>query len=227
MDKFIVKRARIDDKTSTGISRTGTAGVTASSATTSTTVTASEEIPVVHRDPQAVDAEAMEPATTLAQRGSNSLGMPLVALHAADLRIPCQPRDITYPTQLTGKLTASGKPKVREFNKDWYTKYPWLHWSNSHERIFCFSCLKVKTIGLFMATNQLEQSTFVESGFNDWKNAICAFERHAKSSSHREALGALATQSVPSVDGLLAPQPERSRANASKALTAIITSLVY
>lgn len=231
MDKFIVKRARIDDKTSTAISRTAVAS--ASSTTTSTAVTAftaSDDIPV--------EAEAMEPEPTLSERGPLEtestlptsvaiLSSPLVGLHAADLRMPCQPLDITYPTQFTGKLTTSGKPKVREFNKDWYTKYPWLHWSHSRGRIFCFSCLKVKTIGLFMATNQLEQSTFVDGGFNDWKNAICAFERHAKSSSHREALAALATQSVPSVDVLLTAQRERDRANASKALTGIITSLVY
>jgi len=62
MDKFIVKRARIDDKTSTAISRTAVAS--ASSPTTSTAVTAltaSDEIPV--------EAEAMEPEPTLSERG--------------------------------------------------------------------------------------------------------------------------------------------------------------
>ena len=68
----------------------------------------------------------------------------------SDKSLSClyQPLDIAmiaYPAKETGKLTKGGQPKRRYFNKEWYKKFPWLHWSEGKCGILCFYCLKARS----------------------------------------------------------------------------------
>jgi hypothetical protein len=139
----------------------------------------------------------------------------------------CQPTDIAYPSTNTGKLTKGGQPKVRHFNKDWYSKYPWLHWSLSRGKLFCFNCVKAKKHNLFLsAKNQVERA-FVDIGFVDWKNVVAAFDKHSQSACHKEAIDACASVSRRGVETLLFTHMERQQAVASEALSVIIGSVKY
>lgn len=63
----------------------------------------------------------------------------------------------------------------------------WLHWETKNNRAYCFICRNVYVLHqLTLSKNQ--ESAFITSGFNNWKDTTRAFELHRKSSCHREAI---------------------------------------
>ena len=60
-------------------------------------------------------------------------------------------------------------------------------WETMNNRAYCFICRNVYVLHqLTLSKNQ--ESAFITSGFNNWKDATRAFELHCKSSCHREAI---------------------------------------
>lgn len=71
--------------------------------------------------------------------------------------------------------------KNRSFNSDWYTGRDWLEYSVTLDAAFCYPCR------MFRAPSSPGDSTFVRSGFNDWKHVIergKGLNKHAESREH-------------------------------------------
>ena len=50
---------------------------------------------------------------------------------------PNQPRNISLPEVSFG----IAKPVLRAFNASWFDNWGWLHWDESSEHAFCFTCV--------------------------------------------------------------------------------------
>ena len=91
---------------------------------------------------------------------------------------PYQPKLSEYPK-------SSFRKQFRRFNQAWFKQFPWLEYSPSKDKAYCFPCF------LFEGKNKsLSRSALTGDGFNNWKRvndgANCAFLLHAgvSSSSH-------------------------------------------
>ena len=70
---------------------------------------------------------------------------------------PKQPILETYPSTLIGD-------HERKFNTKWFQMFPFLEYSISKDRVFCFPCREFSS-GLGYSEN-----VFTKSGYCDWKN---------------------------------------------------------
>lgn len=133
----------------------------------------------------------------------------------------------TGKSQFTGVFTASGEKKFRYLNAKWYADYPWLHLDVHSGRLFCFYCVKARQNNLLITHKLAYEPTFIDHGFQDWKNAIRAFQRHAMCDCHREAVCAYSMASKPGIDAKLNAQIANDQHMASLALEVIVSSLLY
>lgn len=91
---------------------------------------------------------------------------------------PNQPRLKIYPPTLFGT-------KSRRFNASWYKSYTWLEYNEEIDAAFCFACR------VFPSKSKHGESTFVTTGFRDWKNATDkskGFTKHISSQGHQFAM---------------------------------------
>ena len=65
---------------------------------------------------------------------------------------PHQPRLTSFPVVAFG----SGS-KRRSFQANWFDMWPWLHWNDSLESVFCHVCIQVSRAGL-MCTKTSDQA---------------------------------------------------------------------
>ena len=107
-------------------------------------------------------------------------------MHVDLLQAPHQPRSGVFPKRQFGHK----KPEYRCFRPSWFDNKSWsdwLHWESGDNKVYCFICRNVYVLKqLNMSKNQ--ESAFVTSGYNNWKEAARSFELHHKSSCHREAV---------------------------------------
>ena len=75
----------------------------------------------------------------------------------------------------------------RSFQPAWFDKWPWLHYNEEHDVVFCHICLKAKEEKKIMWSNNAEEA-FMGKGFTNWKDASAKFDKHSGSSCHKEAL---------------------------------------
>ena len=81
---------------------------------------------------------------------------------------PNQPKSFTFPKRTFGLK----KPIYRSFQSSWFTKWPWLHYDQVNDKVFCFTCLKASTTGILSsgAYNRSDDA-FVNRGYTNWKDA--------------------------------------------------------
>ena len=72
---------------------------------------------------------------------------------------PCQPRRASFPKVSFGKTAV----KTRAFQPAWFDKWPWLHWDNSSERVFCHVCVRAVQAGKLSTTMLTKHSCLVAS----------------------------------------------------------------
>lgn len=100
---------------------------------------------------------------------------------------PYQPRSKkSFPKKKFGQKT----PVYRSFQSSWFDNVlwaNWLHWETRNDRVYCFYCHNVHVLNQLTLSKSKENS-FIIDGFNNWKDATRAFERHRNSACHREAL---------------------------------------
>ena len=81
-----------------------------------------------------------------------------------------------------------GKKNVvkRSFQPSWFTKWPWLHYCEDIDVVFCCICI----LALRQKKMQLNRgdTSFVSKGFSNWKDGTIGFKNHEASASHKEAL---------------------------------------
>ena len=118
--------------------------------------------------------------------GSSTTGRSDEEMEIQLLDKPHQPRSGVFPKRQFGQK----KPEYRSFKPSWFDNKlwsDWLHWETKNNRAYCFICRNVYVLHqLTLSKNQ--ESAFITSGFNNWKDATRAFELHRKSSCHREAI---------------------------------------
>ena len=94
---------------------------------------------------------------------------------------PAQPRLHSFPGTVYGK-----KNKItRRFQPSWYSR-PWLEYSITADRCFCFACRQFGDVNV-----RDQDPAFVKIGFSNWKTALQAnkgFSQHEQSKVHRDAM---------------------------------------
>ena len=103
---------------------------------------------------------------------------------------PFQPSD----KALLRKLTRNG----RNFVSGWFKEYPWLTMCISKNSVLCMYCKSAAKHGLLQFSHN-SNSSFVKSGFSNWKKAKEKFNNHALSLVHKEALLKWSSLNRPSI----------------------------
>ena len=102
----------------------------------------------------------------------------------------CQPKLENYPETL-------GKIQKHRFNYSWFEDFPWLEFSESKDKAFCFPCF-------LFDKNPPRFPKFTVEGFDNWKRVKgdqCAFANHERGpcSSHNNVMNNLDSLSGPSL----------------------------
>jgi len=75
--------------------------------------------------------------------------------------------------------------KERRFKHEYFSKYPWLHWNNRNEVVFCYICRNVTALGFRLMYGK-DEIAFDVKGFSNWKEPLTDFKNHEESAKHRE-----------------------------------------
>ena len=74
----------------------------------------------------------------------------------------------------------------RSFQSSWTKQFPWLHYNESNDSVFCWYCMRAAE------TQQLKSSksevSFISRGYTNWKNATAGFRKHESTDCHKEAV---------------------------------------
>ena len=95
-----------------------------------------------------------------------------------------QPKSLVFPKQKFGV-------KDRCFQRDWFEKWPWLHYNELDDSAYCFICAKAIKEKKVKTGNM--DACFISTGYTNWKDATCAFKRHEASDAHKAAIEAIVT----------------------------------
>ena len=75
---------------------------------------------------------------------------------------PNQPKDFKFPKRAFGV----SKPVFRSFQPSWFTKWDWLHYDESKDVAYCFTCVcALKTGKLKTTAGNVKDLAFAVSGF--------------------------------------------------------------
>ncbi|XP_052189870.1 uncharacterized protein LOC127799688 [Diospyros lotus] len=89
---------------------------------------------------------------------------------------PYQPKLIEYPR-------TEGKSQARHFQEKWFNQFPWLEYSPTMDKAYCFYCFLFQICGNFS-----NSSALVITGYYKWKRVNdglkCAFLTYVGSSNH-------------------------------------------
>ena len=96
---------------------------------------------------------------------------------------PHQPTTFSFLKREFGK-TAVVK---RSFQSSWFKKWKWLHYDESKDVVYCFTCMKAKKEGKLNWSANADQA-FITHGFYNWKDAVVKYAQHETSKCHKEAV---------------------------------------
>lgn len=100
--------------------------------------------------------------------------------------LPHQPQDgFPFPKRKFGHKN----PVERSFQHNWFSKWSWLHYNAKNDSAFCFVCTKAMKEKKIRSINV--DSTYISSGFTNWKDATSNFKKHEVTESHRAAVEAI------------------------------------
>lgn len=133
--------------------------------------------------------------------------------------IPVEPN----PTPTTSTNTIR-KGKGRSFQSSWEKTFMWVEYDQESDKVFCKTCKKADSDGLFMFSTKRE-ATFISTGFSNWKKALEKFKAHEKTDAHKEAVMKLARSSKPSIATQLNEHHNSEIKRARSALMIIFTTL--
>ena len=72
----------------------------------------------------------------------------------------------------------------RNFQHKWFLEFPWLHYNEEEDSVFCFYCIKCIKFGLKGDKNFSKIVTFTHQGFHSWNKAVERFRMHQESEEH-------------------------------------------
>lgn len=96
---------------------------------------------------------------------------------------PHQPSSFKFPKREFGKKAVV----KRSFLPHWFQRWPWLHYSEDKDAVFCFVCVKAYSEKKLDSIGTLE-STYISSGYTNWKDACVKFPNHEMSRCHKDAV---------------------------------------
>ena len=86
---------------------------------------------------------------------------------------PNQPLLPSFPKQ-SFRLKS---PVFRSFQSSWYKRWPWIHYDQNNDKVFCFTCLKASRLGKLKACASKGDDAFLSRGYTNWKDAGGGFSR--------------------------------------------------
>ena len=90
------------------------------------------------------------------------------------------PKSFTFPKQQTGK-------QFRSCHHNWFYDFPWLHYDQQKDCVFCFHCMKQKNLGNLCSVKK-RSPIFISNGFSVWKKALEKFKEHESSECHKVSM---------------------------------------
>ena len=64
--------------------------------------------------------------------------------------------------------------------------WPWLHYVENGDKVFCYICTKAYNVKKLSASNV--ESAYITNGYTNWKNAINNFNQHERSKFHADSV---------------------------------------
>ena len=116
--------------------------------------------------------------------GSKKLSTPVIGNKAH------QPCSCKFPQRDFGKTSVVR----RSFQRQWFDRWSWLHYSEDKDLAFYFTCIVAYTNDHLESDRCLER-TFISTGFSNWKDAAAKFCKHEGSRCHKDAV--LKTTTLP------------------------------
>nr|CAB3264614.1 P2X purinoceptor 7-like [Phallusia mammillata] len=90
---------------------------------------------------------------------------------------PTQPRMLSYPKTVFGHTR-----NTRSFCVNWFDKFPWLEYSVSKDKAYCFACRH------FDSTEAKNPTIYASSGFCKWAKAHERLQKHNSSARHLQSM---------------------------------------
>lgn len=137
---------------------------------------------------------------------------------------PHQPQSFHFPKRSFGK----SKIVERSFQPGWFNKWPFLHYDESIDCVFCHVCLMSFKLKRIKSSTRADPA-FVTCGFHNWKDATIAFRNHEQSACHTEAVETMVTipSTVPDVGEMLSQQHASEKLKSRHALHEIINCVRF
>ena len=73
----------------------------------------------------------------------------------------------------------------------WFQKYPWLHYEEQLDKLFCYYC--AKSAEVFQQQPSKAEETYISRGFKAWNRALDSFLKHQDSECHKNSVICLLT----------------------------------
>lgn len=127
-------------------------------------------------------------------------------------------------------LREFGKSSIvkRSFQQQWFDRWPWIHYNADRDLAFCYSCITAYQNNLLQSAHCLE-STFISTGFSNWKDAVAKFSKHEGSCCHKDAV--LHTVTLPAttsnVSELLSTQLAKERLEQRKCFLKVLSNIRF
>ena len=124
---------------------------------------------------------------------------------------PNQPTAFSFPKRDFGKKN----PVSRSFQASWFKKWPWLHYDQTNDRAFCFTCMKASKLGNLKVCASKSDDAFLTRGYTNWKDACGdesgGFPSHEHSQVHMYCVGVM-TKTQKDIGELLSTELEKQKA---------------
>ncbi|XP_011404916.1 PREDICTED: uncharacterized protein LOC105313302 [Amphimedon queenslandica] len=134
-----------------------------------------------------------------------------------------QPLEFSYPTRQFGKT----KIVTHSFQTAWYEKWKWLHYLEESDSVICFTC--AQAVEEKKLRNPRMETTFVVSGFTNWKDATASFRKHEASDCHQAATEIMLSlpQKVQDVGEMLSSESKKEKAVNHHYLLKVLSSIRF
>ncbi|XP_063747545.1 zinc finger MYM-type protein 1-like [Eleginops maclovinus] len=123
------------------------------------------------------------------------------------------------------------RKKGRSFQASWKTKFPWIAYATTKDKVFCEVCTTAKKMNAPLPSTTHDQESFkgfVQDGFSSWSKSLERFRSHEKSNLHRIAASIVAAANAGvNVAASISAGKLKQMSDARIALLAVLSSIQY
>jgi hypothetical protein len=116
--------------------------------------------------------------------------------------------------------------RVLAFQHSWFSAFPWLHYSPELQSVLCYHCAKADSLGLLKLASKSD-STFISSGFKNWKKGKEKCSSHEASHTHSYAVNQLQQSKAGCVVAQISRQKQQQQREARTAVMTLLSSMRY